>query len=122
MTDDTQQWLDAHAPPIARIAQGARKVIKRAVPEAVEKLRPGWRLIGYNAPHYFAFIAPKPDFVMLGFEWGVMLPNLDGLLQGDGSQVRFIALHALGDLKAPAVSELIRTASTITPPPRRARR
>jgi len=120
-TDPIAAWLRAYPPDVAKLAEAARKVIRRAVPSAVEKLRPGWQLIGYNAPHYFAFIAPKADYVMLGFEWGVMLPNLEGLLEGDGSQVRFVALRSAEMLRSHAVVELIRAAATLTPPPRRAR-
>ncbi len=120
--DPIAGWLCTYPTSIAKLSEGARKVIRRTVPDAVEKLRPGWQLIGYNAPRYFAFIAPKVDYVMLGFEWGVMLPNLDGLLEGDGSQVRFIAVRSAEVLRSQAVAELIRAAATLTPPPRRARR
>jgi hypothetical protein len=120
--DPIAGWLQAFPTSIAKLSEAARQVILRTVPDAVEKLRPGWQLIGYNAPRYFAFIAPKVDYVMLGFEWGVMLPNLDGLLEGGGSQVRFIAVRSAEVLRSQAVAELIRAAATLPPPPRRALR
>lgn len=118
--DPIADWLQAYPASVAKLSEAARKVIRRTVPSAAEKLRPGWQLIGYNAPRYFAFIAPKVNYVMLGFEWGVMLPNLSGLLEGDGSQVRFIAVRSAEVLRSQAVVELIRAAATLAPPPRRA--
>lgn len=119
--DPITDWLGAYPAPIAQLCQVARKRIIKAVPQAVEKLRPGWQLIGYNAPRYFAFVAPKADHVMLGFEWGVMLPNLDGLLEGSGTQVRFVTVRSEQVLRSQALLELLRSAAALVPPPRRSR-
>jgi hypothetical protein len=70
--------LSVCEPHVRRLAEGARKRILEVVPNATEKPRPGWGLIGYNAPAYFAFIVAAPDRVRIGFEWGVMLPDPAG--------------------------------------------
>lgn len=97
-----------------RLVEGARRRIRTVVPEAVERLRPGWGLIGYNAPGYFAFIVPAPGDVRIGFERGVGLPDPEGLLEGDGKQVRYVVIRRLADLRSPALAELLRVAATRT--------
>jgi hypothetical protein len=120
--DSIDELLSACEPGVRRLANAARKRISTVVPHATEKLRPGWGLIGYNAPAYFAFIAPARDHVRIGFEWGVMLADPQRILEGSGSQVRHVTIRTAGDLRAPALAELIRAAASIRPPPRPRRR
>ena len=90
--------LEAYPPEIRVIAERLRDVVRQAVPEAVERVRTGWRLIGYDVPvgrrtRYFAFVAPEPEHVHLGFEHGIWMADPDGLLLGahlDLRKVRFV--------------------------------
>jgi hypothetical protein len=80
-------FLSGYSPEIQDIAERLRAVIHEAVPEAIERVRTGWRLIGYDVPagrrtRYFAFVAPEPEHVHLGFEYGVWMTDPDGLLLG----------------------------------------
>lgn len=68
-------------------AENLRAIVRRAVPDAIERVRGGWRLIGYEVPagrrsRYFAYIAPEPIHVHLGFEYGAWMADPDGLLEG----------------------------------------
>ena len=97
-------FLAGYPPHVRDLAERARALVRAAVPNAIERLYPGWRLIGYRAPHgkasrYFAFIAPLDDEVRLGFELGVHLDDPHGLLEGDGTQVRHIPLRSAGDVR-----------------------
>lgn len=91
-------FLDAYPDEIRAIADELRAVVREAVPEAVERVRTGWRLIGYDVPagrrtRYFAFVAPEPEHVHLGFEYGTWMADSDNLLQGahlDLRKVRFV--------------------------------
>ncbi len=72
---------------IRDIADRLRSVVREAVPEAIERVRSGWRLIGYDIPvkrrtRYFAFVAPEPEHVHLGFEYGAWMTDPDGILLG----------------------------------------
>ena len=111
--------VSAQEPRVQALLEAARKKILGAVPGATEKLRPGWGLIGYNAPAYFAFIAPAQDCVRIGFEWGVLLRDQEGLLEGSGSQVRYLTARKLADLRRAALVDLLREAAEIVPPKRR---
>lgn len=112
------ELLASSTPRLRRLAEAARKRIVAVVPRATEKLRPGWGLIGYNAPAYFAFIVTGQDQLRIGFEWGVMLADDARLLEGNGSQVRYVTIRTARDLRAPALAELLRAAAAIRPPPR----
>jgi len=80
-------FLADYPDAIRAAADELRAVVRRAVPDVVERVRPGWRLIGYEVPvarraRYFAYVAPEPQHVHLGFEYGVWMPDPDGLLEG----------------------------------------
>jgi hypothetical protein len=89
--------LEDFPPPMQAIANRLREIVKETIPEAVERVRPGWRLIGYDLPIgrktvYFAYVAPENEHVHLGFEHGWAMRDPDGLLQGVGitKQVRWL--------------------------------
>lgn len=91
-------FLAGYAPDIQDLAEGLRDVVREAVPEAIERVRVGWRLIGYDVPvgrrtRYFAFVAPEPEHVHLGFEYGFWMTDPDGILRGahlDLKKVRYV--------------------------------
>ncbi len=104
------ELLAPYGPKVVTLANAARRRITTLVPHAVERLRPGWGLIGYQAPKYFAFIVPLKDGVRIGFEWGVRLDDPAGLLEGDGSQVRFVTITNAGQLRHRPLAQLIKSA------------
>lgn len=91
-------FLSGYPAEVRDIAERLREVVRQAVPEAIERVRSGWRLIGYDVPtrrrtRYFAFVAPEPEHVHLGFEYGVWMPDPDNMLQGahlNLRKVRFV--------------------------------
>jgi hypothetical protein len=111
--------LAAYPPGHQDVANALRRLVKRAVPNAIERVRPGWGLIGYDVPagrrtRYFAFIWPEPDHVHLGFEHGVLMDDPHGLLQGAGvtKQVRWLTLTRVVDIP-PTAGELVRQAARV---------
>ena len=80
-------FLAGYDEQIRALAETLRSVVRRAAPTAVERVRPGWRLIGYDLPvgrrsAYFAFVAPEPVHVHLGFEHGIFMADPDRRLEG----------------------------------------
>ena len=78
-----------YPPPHQALAQRLREIVTDAVPEAIERVRPGWRLIGYDLPvrrhgGFFAWIWPEPEHVHLGFPRGIDMEDPDGAMRGDG--------------------------------------
>jgi hypothetical protein len=112
--------LDDFPPPMQAIAQRLRKIVMRAEPDAIERVRPGWRLIGYDLPIgkrrvYFAFVAPENEHVHLGFEHGWAMRDPRGLLRGEGitKQVRWLTFTPGDPIDSKACAELVREAAHV---------
>jgi hypothetical protein len=75
-------------PPHQALGQRLREIVTDAVPDAIERVRPGWRLIGYDLPAkrkgvFFAWIWPEPEHVHLGFPRGVDMDDPLREMRGD---------------------------------------
>jgi hypothetical protein len=87
--------------PMRRIAEALRSLVRDALPDAVERVRVGWRLIAYDIPAghrrtvFCCYVAPEPGHVHLGFQHGVFMRDDDGVLQGAGitRQVRWLTFR-----------------------------
>jgi len=94
-------FLEQYSPGIRRAVEQLRAVVRRAVPDAIERVRPGWRLIGYDVPvgkrtRYFAFVWPEPEHAHLGFEYGIWMDDPDNILRGahlNLRKVRFVTFE-----------------------------
>ena len=81
--------LDGYPPPMRAIAERLRLIVKRAAPEAFERVRVGWRLVAYDLPikrsgAFFAWVGPEAKHVHLGFPKGVLMADPDRVLTGAG--------------------------------------
>jgi hypothetical protein len=103
-------------------ADTLRAVVRRAVPDSIERVRGGWRLIGYEVPvrrrsRYFAYIAPELIHVHLGFEYGAWMADPDGLLEGAHlglKKVRFTTFTAGQPIPIEALEGLTREAVRVS--------
>ena len=114
-------FLSGFPVEIRDIAERLRSVVLEAVPEAIERVRTGWRLIGYDVPvgrrtRYFGFVAPEAQHVHLGFEYGILMEDPDGLLQGahlDLRKVRFVTVRPGDAIPTDALVRYTREAATL---------
>jgi len=118
---EISELLAFYPVPIARLAQELRRVVRRAAPTAVERVRPGWGLIGYDLPitrngTYFAWIWPENEHVHVGWQVGTLMADPRGLLRGAHlklKKVRYLT-YAPGDvIDAEHVVEFTRDAARI---------
>jgi hypothetical protein len=109
-------------PPLQRIGHELRDLVKASFPDVIERVRPGWHLIGYDLPVadrrkpvYFAYIAAEPVHVHLGFEQGWAMRDPRGLLQGAGitKQVRWLTFEPGDAIDADAGAALLREAARV---------
>lgn len=107
--------LAAFPDPIRVLGEALRAVVMGTVPDALERVRPGWGLIGYDAPAgrrtaYFAYVAPEPIHIHLGFEHGVLMDDPDRRLEGAGitRRVRWLTFHPGDEVDAVLLEPLIR--------------
>ena len=95
MTDDERRALfAAYGPGVASLAEEVAALIERTVPSAVWAVRRGWQCLAYIHPDvgYFCGVFPRANAVQVGFEFGVLLPDPQGVLSGSGSQLRYVVL------------------------------
>lgn len=113
-----EAFLEDHPMALHETVHRLRRLVQEAVPEAVEAVVPGWKLIGYRVPLgkktlYFAYVAPQAGQVRLGFEYGVLLSDPAGLLTGSGSQVRQVDVKPGDALPERELQQLIRDAAQL---------
>jgi len=117
-----EAFLAGYPDGIRDAAEILRAVVRRAVPDAIEWVRGGWRLIGYEVPvrrrsRYFAYIAPEPIHVHLGFEHGAWMTDPDGLLEGAHlrlKQVRYTTFVEGQPIPTDALEALTRQAARVS--------
>lgn len=112
--------LDGFPPATRETARALQALVREAVPDAWERVRVGWHLIGYDLPLrrygvYFAYVAPEPDHVHLGFEWGVFMSDPQRLLEGEGvtRQVRWLTFTSPDEIAWEPTIALVREGARV---------
>jgi hypothetical protein len=110
--------LEDFPAPMQAIAQRLRDVVTQATPEGLERVRPGWRLIGYDLPIgkklvYFAFVLPED--VHLGFAQGWAMRDPHRMLNGAGitKRVRWLTFVDGDEIDAERCVELVHEAARV---------
>jgi hypothetical protein len=122
-------FLEGYAADVRETANRLRAVVKAAVPDALERVRPGWALIGYDLPirrHgvYFAWVWPEREHVHLGFQHGIFMDDPDRRLHGAHlklKKVRYVTVDPGDDFPEAEFVELTRHAAEIAALPAAAR-
>jgi hypothetical protein len=121
--------LEGYPPGIQSAAERLRAIVREAVPDAIERVRTGWRLIGYDVPvgkrsRYFAFVVPELEHVHLGFEYGIWMTDPYDLLRGahlNLRKVRFVTYEPGDPIPNVALVEYTRDAAALATMSREAR-
>jgi hypothetical protein len=122
--------LGDYPPAIRATGRALRGLIFRAVPGAVETVRPGWRWIAYSLPdgkrvRNFAWIGPERKHIHLGFEHGTLLADPDRVLHGAEErlkQFRYFTFEPSIDVDEAILADFIRRAADLALLPSSARR
>lgn len=114
-----EEILEGHTPPVREIMTHLRDLIHATVPDAIESAHTVWHSVSYKHPEngYFCGLFPQPDRVDVAFEFGVLLPDPERVLTGDGKQVRYLRVKAVSELNEAAFTQLLLEAINL--PPRR---
>lgn len=112
--------LASHSLPVRGMVERLRVIIRETVPDALESAHAVWHSLSYKHPEsgYFCGIFPQADRVTVAFEFGVLLPDPEGVLEGAGRQVRYLRWRDEGDLRVEAFRQLLIEAINL--PPQRA--
>jgi hypothetical protein len=79
---------------IQTLAQRLRTLVRAVLPEAEERMRPGWRVINYHLPvakrrtREVAWVMVEPIHVHLGFSYGAWMRDADTRLEGRRERLR----------------------------------
>jgi hypothetical protein len=92
-------------------------LIASTIPEATEKVNLGRRGLNFSHPDvgYFCGLSPVEDRVTVVFEFGALLPDPDGILNGNScaKQVRYVRIRSLDALPRAALRRLLRAAVSL---------
>lgn len=117
--------LDQVPPPNRELAQRLRAIVLAAVPDATERVRAGWRVIGFDLvmgrrSAFFAWILPQVEHVHLGFPQGSFLDDPRGILEGAGitKRARWLTYEPGDDIDEAVAIELTRAAEGFARIPR----
>jgi hypothetical protein len=109
-------FIDKYTPQIAAQLRDARQRLRAHFPRGVEMVFDNYNALVFGigpsdrTRESFVSIAGYPKWVTLFFLDGAGLDDPEGLLEGDGKQVRGIRLKTPADLDTPAVRALIEQA------------
>lgn len=110
--------LEPYAPPIRAQVATLRQVVRSSLPEVVERVRTGWRIIGYDVPagrqtRYFAWVMVESVHVHLGFRFGVLMNDPAGLLEGDAKLGRWTTYGPGDPIDVQALRALVREGARV---------
>ncbi len=105
-----EEILGKHTKKIIEIVNAMRDYLAQDFPNFQEKGYPVWKGLGYKDPKcgYICGIFPYETYVDFGFEYGILLKDKDKLLQGDGKQMRFLAVKSLNEINEKAIKDFLK--------------
>ena len=110
--------LAAYPEPMRRIGADLRALVRGAMPDAIERVRTGWRVLGYDVPAgrrsaYFCWIMPEAVHVHLGFVYGVLMEDPDRLLEGRIPRARWVTFRPGDPIDVSRLAWLVREAARV---------
>jgi hypothetical protein len=107
--------LQPYGEVIQKLALAVRKLILEEAPEASEFVYEVYTIADHftfteRPSDAFVFTTTHANWVNLGFDFGSLLSDPDGLLRGEGKLIRHVRIAQATDLEAQGVRELVRAA------------
>ncbi len=93
-----EQAIAGSSPQAQQLARALRTLLEEVYPNATEVPWPNQHVIGYGIgpkkmTEHFGYIGAHRDHVNLGFNYGVALPDPEGLLEGAGKKFRHVKVR-----------------------------
>jgi len=100
---------------IQKLALATRKLILEEAPEASEFVYEVYTIADHfsfteRPSDAFVFTTTHASWVNLGFNFGALLPDPEGLLRGEGKWIRHVRIAQPSDLDRPGVRKLVSAA------------
>ena len=113
--------LEGYPEPMRAVAERLRVAVRHVMPEAIERVRVGWRIIGYDVraggrSAYFAWIMPQIEHVHLGFVHGAFMNDPARELEGAGTTVlaRWLTFLPGDPIDERTIERLMREAARVS--------
>ena len=90
------------------ILQQLRQLILEAAPHVEEAVK--WKIPFYAYQGLLCYLNPLPKGVALGFCRGALLSNEQGLLQGNGKEVRLLVVNNSSSLPKAQIRQILQEA------------
>ena len=94
------EFLRGYPRNLVDIVERLRDLVRSTHPDVAERVYTGWKLLGYRLPagkksRYFCCIVPqkKENDVLRGFQYGILMQDPKRLMEGKGTQVRFVRVR-----------------------------
>jgi hypothetical protein len=108
------QFFAGYTGTVGELAVALRRVIRSAIPNAVETIDEPGRVVGYAIGSGYSglvcTIIPSKTAVKLGIVRGAEISDPHGLLEGTGKRHRYVQFNTLADLDRNGVEELLKAA------------
>ena len=110
-----EEALTGSSDLVTGIAEQLRVLIIGLYPDVFEVPWPKQKIIGYGVgskkmSEHYCYIGAFKRHVNLGFYYGAILPDPQGLLEGTGKNLRHIKVNTLEAVDQPAVRDMLRAA------------
>ena len=107
--------LTRSKPQTKKLANALRKLISKVYPNVVEVPWPRLQVIGYGigpkkSTEHFCYIGLYDEHINLGFNYGLVLPDPDQLLEGSGKKFRHVKIETLDAVEHPGLKKLLQAA------------
>jgi len=108
-----EEVIDDSNPEVRAIARSLRQLIIEIYPEVIEVPWPKQGIAGYGVgpkkmSEHFCYIGTQSNRVNLGFFYGAVLTDQEGLLEGTGKNLRHVKVKSLEQAEQASVRELIK--------------
>jgi hypothetical protein len=100
------EYVQKKGPTLLLVAEGVRRLVKRAVPDVKETVNP-WRIPTFESNGPICFFILWKTHVTFGFVRGTALADPGKLLEGSGKNFLHVKLSTVEDVKRPGLKELI---------------
>ncbi len=118
MSQEVQKLLATTSPELRALALRVRKVVRSIAPDAIEKVYPGWCVIGYShdgsMKGSFCGIGPAKEYVGVYIHRGGDLDDPAGILEGAGRTMRHVKVRTAKDADQHALRALIAASAKLT--------
>ncbi|MCP4441579.1 MAG: DUF1801 domain-containing protein [Aureispira sp.] len=112
MNSKVDTFIDTIQPvELRKIAIRIQQIIQDSLPQVQESIK--YKIPFWNYKGNLCYLNPQKDHIVLGFVKGIYLSNTQGVLVGNGKQVRHLIYKELESLEESTLVEILNEAAML---------